>query len=368
MNHGGNKDEKRESRELPKDMSGGDTSPDSGEKKPAQTGEDATAAPQSLWEAAGLEAPSALEEEPEAPEEPVETVEESPQAQQEPQEPGDQPQELQEKPAKPKRDVLSDGVRAREKVRLEQVEDALAAAEENREIREAGPQTERAGGRKGLSLLFTVLLLVVMAVSIAAGHHFRARQGVAYYVKRLKSEDPGVQNYARDSLSRLGDVAVPSLEKLIEGEDERVALAAVDTLGLIGGTDSIELLMELTTHANANVRKRALSALGEHGAPQAFANVVEQISSDDHETRLCAIAALENESFEARKAVPVLLDLLDDKDWQVRNAAAKVLVGITGQELGTPKSTFTPSMNRIIRDRWHDWWKENGPTFQRPKE
>ena len=217
-----------------------------------------------------------------------------------------------------------------------------------------------------ISVLLSVLLFFVLAFSVAAGYHFRARQGVAYYLQRLKSEDPGMQSYARDSLGSLGEVSVPALKRLAETECERDVIAAVDTLALIDCEESVKILMGLTTHQNANVRKRALGALGERAAPQAFSNVVEQISSTDHQTRLCAITALEG--FDPRKSVPELLTLLDDEDWQIRNEAAKTLTRITGQNLGIPKSTTLQTVNRMIRDRWRRWWQENGPAFQRPHE
>lgn len=221
-----------------------------------------------------------------------------------------------------------------------------------------------ARSRKATSLVISMLLFLVMAFSVAAGYHFRARRGVEYFMTKLKSDDPALQSYARDSLSNLGAIAIPSLEKLVESGNESEVLAGVDTLALIDSEESVSILMKLTTHENANVRKRALAGLGERAAPQAFSNVRQQISSTDHETRLCAITALEN--FDPQESVPVLLELLDDEDWQIRNEAAKMLTRITGQELGIPKSTSTPAVLDMIRQRWHTWWEENGSAFERP--
>jgi hypothetical protein len=251
-------------------------------------------------------------------------------------------------------------------VRLVEVRTALRKTTREAKAAETAKKARPKNWKRWLSVLISVLLLAVMALSVAAGYHFRARRGVEFYIEKLKSEDPAIQSYARDSLSSFGAVAVPNLGKLVGGEDEREALAAVDTLALIDCKESADLLMRLTTHANANIRKRALSALGERGAPQAFSYIKEQISSPDHETRICAIAALEN--YDPQKSVPILLTLLDDEGWQIRNAAAMALTRITGQNLGIPKSTYTVEMNRIIRERWREWWQENSPTFQRPKE
>lgn len=248
-------------------------------------------------------------------------------------------------------------------VRLSEVKAALRKT--TRETKAAGIKAKirKKHPINWLSAIISVVLFLIIAMSVAAGYHFRTRRGVEYYIEKLKSEDQAVQSHARDSLSSLGASAVPDLEKLVESGSEYEMLAAVDTLALIDCRESVKLLMKLTACANANVRKRALTALGERAAPQAFSNVEKQISSTDHETRICAIAALEN--FDPEKSVPILLKLLDDSDWQIRNEAAKTLVEITGQSLGIPKSTSTEGMNKIIRDRWHKWWEEKGPTFKK---
>jgi hypothetical protein len=249
-------------------------------------------------------------------------------------------------------------------VRLAEVKKALRKTVRETKAAEVKAKSLKKSGKKWITIPLSLILFVIIAISVVAGYYFRTRRGVEYYIEKLKSEDQAVQSHARDSLSNLGEVAVPNLEELIESGSEPEVLAAVDTLALIDSKGSVELLMKLTACSEANVRKRALAALGERGAPQAFSNVEKQISSTDHETRICAIAALEN--FDPEKSVPILLKLLDDSDWQIRNEAAKTLVEITGQSLGIPKSTSTEGMDKIIRERWHKWWEENSATFQRP--
>jgi len=226
----------------------------------------------------------------------------------------------------------------------------------------SGPAKEKAGTA---GVMLSVLLFFALALSVLAGYHFRSKEGVEYYIKRLGSEDPAIQSHARDSLSFFGNAAVPRLMDVVGSGDERNALAAVDTLAVIESEDSVRNLMSLTTHCNAQIRRRALAALGERAAPQAFSNIEDQIGSEDHDTRLCAIAALEN--FDPQKSVPILLDLLDDEDWRIRNEAGKALQVITGQGLGAPKSTYSEKMNDIIRQRWREWWEKEGAGFVKPE-
>jgi len=159
-------------------------------------------------------------------------------------------------------------------------------------------------------------------------------------------------------------VAVPRLGKFIKKGSEREAIAAIDTLALIEGGESESLLDELATHENPEIRKRALTALGGRITPKSFSRVKEQVNSEDYSTRLCAIESLEN--FIPQKTVPILLELLADSDWRIRNKAGKILCVVTGKSFGIPLSSHTEVMNEAIRRKWTQWWEDNKATFKRP--
>jgi hypothetical protein len=214
-------------------------------------------------------------------------------------------------------------------------------------------------------LVISAALFVVIGVSVAAGFHFRKKRGVEYYIERLRSENVAVQNHASEALKELGAAAVPNLEQLIKEGNEREVIASAKTLGKIDTPESIEVIRTLTNHENSEVRRIALSVLGERAAPEAFENVISQLESSDQNTRFWAIQALAG--YEPKKSVPVLLELLDDDNWRVQNIAAKTLQIITGQKLGTPKSSYSPELNKQIRDKWQKWWEENGDTFKKPE-
>ena len=213
-------------------------------------------------------------------------------------------------------------------------------------------------------LTISILLFAIIGLSVGAGYYFRAKRGVEYYIERLRSENVAVQNHASEALKDAGAVAVPNLVELLKEGNEREVLAAAKTLGKIDASESMAVLRTLTSHENPEVRRIALSVLGERAAPETFENVTEQLKSGDQNTRAWAIQALAG--YDPKKSVPVLLELLDDENWRVQNTAAKTLQVITGQRLGTPKSSYSPELNKEIRDKWQKWWEENQDTFKRP--
>ena len=233
-------------------------------------------------------------------------------------------------------------------------EDAAAQAD-------SPPPAGRKNGK--MSFLLSALLLSALVLSAVAGLHLRTHRAVEFYIEMLKSADPAARNYARDSLSRLGPACIYALLPLAEGPNKEEVLTAIDTLALISASEATGILVKLTTHQDAEIRIRALEALGESALPHVFTSIEAQISSPDYGTRLCAIAALEN--FDPHRSVPILLDLLDDRDWRVRNSAAKTLISITAQNMGVPTSTSSPAANAIICQRWREWWAQNGPTFKK---
>lgn len=216
--------------------------------------------------------------------------------------------------------------------------------------------------RAAISL--SAVLFAVMALSAVAGWHFRRHSGVAHYLKRLNSTDPALQSHARDSLAGMGAIAVPGLREMIEQGNGDEIVAAVDALALMDSPEAVELLRELVAHKNRDVRKRALIALGECAPARAFSDIAKQIGSQEHDTRIYAIQAIAK--FPAWQSVPVLLGLLDDKDWQIRNEAAKALTRLSGENFGIPKSSDTKKINEMIRDRWRDWWEKNKDSFTHP--
>jgi hypothetical protein len=238
--------------------------------------------------------------------------------------------------------------------------------------KEAKTAAKQVPGRPGtppsfskVRTLVSAVLLAVIALSAAFGYHFRTKRGVEYYMMRLRSENVAVQNQASDALRDLGEAAVPGLAQLVQEGNEREVLAAAKTLGKIDGRESMSVLRKLACHDDPEVRRVALSVLGERAAPETFANVTEQLKSSDQNTREWAIQALAG--YDPKKSIPVLLELLDDNNWRVQNTAAKTLQVITGQKLGTPKSSYAPELNKQILDQWHEWWEKNRDTFVKPE-
>jgi len=65
-----------------------------------------------------------------------------------------------------------------------------------------------------------------------------------------------------------------------------------------------------------------------------------------------------------QRAVPMLIDALEDSNGQVRSSAATALTRITRQLFG-PNDSATPEERQKAVARWREWWSKQGKTAAR---
>jgi len=169
----------------------------------------------------------------------------------------------------------------------------------------------------------------------------------------LADEDPRVRAAALGALTRLGAlteaeaavaladphaavrrracaaaIALPAvdLRPLLDDADPVVVEAAAWALGerAGGAGDAVERLVAVTSdHPDPLCREAAVAALGAIGDERGLAAVLGAATSDRPAVRRRAVIALA--AFEGPSVEAALRAALDDRDWQVRQAAEDLL-------------------------------------------
>jgi len=182
-----------------------------------------------------------------------------------------------------------------------------------------------------------------------AGH--RGDEGAARAL--LEDDDPVVRATALGALARAGALRAGDLEKALSDADAVVrrraceaaaGVAAVDLVPLLsdadtsvaeaaawalgergaGAASAVEALASVVrTHDDALCREAAVAALGAIGDPRGLDTVLDAARSDRPAVRRRAVVALA--AFDGPEVDTALRAALDDRDWQVRQAAEDLL-------------------------------------------
>jgi HEAT repeat protein len=135
----------------------------------------------------------------------------------------------------------------------------------------------------------------------------------------LSDEDTGVRQRACELAA--SDPAVDLTVALGDSEASVVEVAAW-SCGEQGGSDQVELLSSVArTHADALCREAAVAALGAIGDATGLP-VILAATTDKATVRRRAVIALA--PFEGPEVDTALRKALDDRDWQVRQAAEEL--------------------------------------------
>lgn len=170
-------------------------------------------------------------------------------------------------------------------------------------------------------------------------------------VMALRDSDKDVRIAAVKSLGWIGDNAsVKLLVEALKDDDSEIRIWAAESLGMIGGKESVEPLIEalnsaliavgnkepadlmvesLEGKAHYSVAMKAILALGKIGDERAIKHIVDSLYSSHEFMHVFAEEALGNMG---HAALPVVLDLMKNSNYEIRNAAAAVLGKIGGKE------------------------------------
>ncbi|MBE9532399.1 MAG: HEAT repeat domain-containing protein, partial [Proteobacteria bacterium] len=101
-----------------------------------------------------------------------------------------------------------------------------------------------------------------------------------------------VSNIAVEILGRLGDVALPAVCALMNEEDDDVLKFAIDVIGVIGNTEPVSLLLPHLKHKNPNIKSAVAVTLGKLKAVNAVDDLVLLLSAEDEWVRFSALEAI----------------------------------------------------------------------------
>lgn len=150
-------------------------------------------------------------------------------------------------------------------------------------------------------------------------------------IDALGDSHPTVRRHAAECVARMAEpppAVIDAVTKTTTDGDPEVVEAACFALGEVCGADratddvgsdaarAVERVAK--DHADPLCREAAVAALGAIGHPQSL-DVVLAACRDKATIRRRAVLALA--AFEDRRVEDMLRELLDDRDWQVRQAA-----------------------------------------------
>jgi HEAT repeat protein len=162
----------------------------------------------------------------------------------------------------------------------------------------------------------------------------RSQAGVSYLSKILDHQDADVRRRAVDALGQLGsEAAIPGVVQALQHQDADVRRRAVDALGQLGSEAAISGLLQALQDQNADVRRRAVDALGQLGSEAAIPGVVQALQDQNAGVRRSGVDALGQLGLEA--AIPGVVQALQDQNADVRWSGVDAL-GQLGSEAAIP--------------------------------
>jgi len=133
----------------------------------------------------------------------------------------------------------------------------------------------------------------------------------ALLLDKIDSESDLEKYWAGESFAYVGDRAADATRLLLACEDYRIVLHAVETLGMIGGESSVELLIDILCYDDHKMRWRAAQSLGRIGDGRAVEALINALNDDDRTVRLIAVRALDKIGDE--RSVEPLTSILRDE-------------------------------------------------------
>ena len=197
------------------------------------------------------------------------------------------------------------------------------------------------------------------AVAVLASAGPLGADAVEALIELLRASDnAGLRNSAVESLERLGAAAVEPLCAHLEDTDHDLRKFVIDILGNIGSTSCVPLLVNALDDQDPNVRGAAAENLGKLGDPRALPHLLKVLDGGDVWLKftvldalaligapvpLASLAPLLKESLLKRAGydclgalggvdcLPLLLDGVQEKTRNAREAAAQALMRVRGR-------------------------------------
>jgi HEAT repeat protein len=225
------------------------------------------------------------------------------------------------------------------------------------QIPEVAPALERALAREaarpdGREEVRRVLSTALAARRLPGRHGAALRQ----LLGDLAHPDWIVRSGAAHSLGRLGArEAVPLLAKALEDENALVRGSAAEALGAIGSPDAVPALTEALADAEAGVLERAAVALRDLGArstarDRAVPRLVQALDDGTYLDRTAALRALAELGTDALGAVPALVRALGGTKAPREETYVRVGAATALGKLGPRARAAVPSLAAALGD------------------
>lgn len=167
--------------------------------------------------------------------------------------------------------------------------------------------------------------------------------------KTLSSSNIEIRRRAALTLGALGDKrGVPTMISDMATESSSDRDNIVVALRLLKDRRAVPVLRAALADKSPYVRGIALAALGEIKATEAFTDIVAHLRDKQYQEGTCIpmspafLAAYGLGALGDRRAIPVLIQLLDDRDLQ--GSATQALSSLTGESFGQDVAS------------WKNWW------------
>jgi HEAT repeat protein len=183
---------------------------------------------------------------------------------------------------------------------------------------------------------------------------------VSQWIKLANDPTPATREHAANVLGYFGNdarPALPVLKKLLDDKDPGVREAAGRALDNVTAALSRRKpavqgnAAEVFQHFAANLERIRTSGTLEpgHADPKATTRVADLVKTladpYPNSNREAAVTALKQMGAAAKPAVPALMNLLDNPDWQNRQSAAEVLGTI-----GPDAKAAVPKLMKLLAD------------------
>lgn len=164
-------------------------------------------------------------------------------------------------------------------------------------------------------------------------------------VKLLADEHPDVREAAAKALRQKGKAVIElAVAEHARGLKKKGELTRTAAADALVrlGKPSVKPLIELLKDKDWDVRWRAAEALGELKAQEALDALTKALDDDDKDVRWAAVSALGE--IGSKKAIETLIAALKNKNWDVRWLVAELM-----QEVGSRKAV--PALTEALKDK-----------------
>ena len=175
---------------------------------------------------------------------------------------------------------------------------------------------------------------------------------VPHVAHELTNPHELVRHTAAENLVKMGKAALPEIKKAVESEDGLVRASIAWALGQKGDIDkeAVPLLLGLVNDKKWEVRQNAIGALGKHGDPRALPLIIKRIRKTENR-EVRTVAIRALGSFPHPRIIRLLNRPLRDKEKDIRWGACTALARIGGPAV-------LPGLTRALEDKENKVWTE----------